>query len=223
MERTQIVSPKGIAVYPRLSKPDTKFNPNGEYSIRLKLDTGEETVQAFIAKIEEATGEACKWAEELLNEKAASAKTPQKKGEAKKKLETLGPAKSPIKPVLDEEGNETRFVEVRFKANAQFTGKDGEIIKARPALKGPKRETLDADKVLVGGGSVVRVAALMYPYYSEKDNVAGISFRLQATQVIELHHGSGGGDFGFDEEDGELDIADGASAADTAAATDGDF
>lgn len=213
MERTQIVSPKGVAVFPRLSKPDTKFNAQGEYSLRLKLDTNDAQVRAFIEGLEDAAAAAFDWATHLLNEKLDAAKTPQKKGELKKKIETLAHAKFPVKPVLDEEGNETRFAEIRFKANAQFTGKDGEVVRTRPVLKGPKRETLDADKVMVGGGSIVRVAALMYPYYSDKDNVAGIAFRLKATQVLELRNSDAGDDFGFDEEDAELNIADASSAA----------
>jgi hypothetical protein len=202
-DQKQIVSPKGIAVFPRLSKPDTKFNKDGEYSIKLKLDTNDEAAAKFLATIEEAREASLPWAKAKLEEKIANAKSPADKGKAKKKIEGLSLADSPVKTVVDEDGNDTAFVEVRFKCNAQFTDKDEKVVKTRPALRGPKKEELDPAKVIVGGGSTVKVAALMYPYYSEKDNVSGVAFRLQAVQVIDLKR-AGGGDFGFGEEDGDL-------------------
>jgi len=34
---TKYTTPKGLFVYPHLTKPDTKFNPLGEYSVKLSL------------------------------------------------------------------------------------------------------------------------------------------------------------------------------------------
>lgn len=48
----KFVSPKGRASYPKLTKPDTKFNPEGVYSVGLIID--KEAAAPFQAKIEEA-------------------------------------------------------------------------------------------------------------------------------------------------------------------------
>jgi hypothetical protein len=197
---TNIVSPKGIAVWPRLNQPDTKFVAEGEYSVKLKLDSSDEKVAAFLAKIEDARQASQDWARKDLEGKLASTKDPAKKGALKKKLDTLDLADSPVKPVLTEDGGETGYVEIRFKCKAQFTGRDDKIVKVRPALVGAMKETLDPEEVIVGGGSVVKVNAAMYPYYNPKDNVSGVTFRLRAVQVLRLSAG-GGGDFGFDAEE----------------------
>jgi hypothetical protein len=209
-----IVSPKGIAVFPRLNKPDTKFVAVGEYSVKLKMNSTDEAVQAFLATIEEARQASKPWAEKSLQESLTQAKDAAKKGALKKKIESLDLADSPVKPVLDEDGNETDFVEVRFKCKAEFVGKDGATVKVRPALRDAMKAEINPEKVTVGGGSTIKVAAAMYPYYNAKDNVSGVTFRLRAVQVLKLSAG-GGGDFGFGEEDGDaLGQAEDAAAGD---------
>lgn len=49
---SKFVSPKGSAGYPKLVKPDTKFNAEGVYSTHLTMS--KEAAQPFIEKIEEA-------------------------------------------------------------------------------------------------------------------------------------------------------------------------
>lgn len=46
------VSPKGVAGYPKLTRPDTKFKAEGEYSTTLTMD--KKTAQPLIEKIQEA-------------------------------------------------------------------------------------------------------------------------------------------------------------------------
>jgi hypothetical protein len=196
---TNIVTPAGIAVWPRLNKPDTKFVAEGEYSVRLKLNAGDEKVLAFLDKVEAARHASQDWARKDLEGKLASTKEAAKVGALKKKINTLDLADSPVKPVLTEDGGETGFVEIRFKCKAQFTGRDEKIVKVRPALVGPMKETLDPEVVEVGGGSTIKVSAAMYPYYNAKDNVSGVTFRLRAAQILKLS--AGANDYGFSEED----------------------
>lgn len=198
----QIVTPAGIAVYPRLNKPDTKFVAEGEFSVQLKFDLSAPGVQDFVDMINGAVEESVVWARGELETSLANTKDAAKKGALKKKISTLSAADSPVKPVVDEDGNETNFVTVRFKAKAQFTKKDGEVVKVTIPLRDAKKNEVNAKKVNVGGGSILKVAALMYPYYSAKDNVSGITFRLRAAQILKLVE-FGGGDFGFGEEDGD--------------------
>ena len=37
----KLVSPKGVASYPKLNEPDTKFKPDGEYSVSLICEPDE--------------------------------------------------------------------------------------------------------------------------------------------------------------------------------------
>jgi hypothetical protein len=46
------VTPKGVAVYPRLNKPDTKFDAEGVYKVDLRLDPCDPGVDEFVAKVE---------------------------------------------------------------------------------------------------------------------------------------------------------------------------
>lgn len=49
---TKYVSPKGVAGYPKLVRPDTKFKAEGEYSTSLTIE--KKAAQPFIEQIEEA-------------------------------------------------------------------------------------------------------------------------------------------------------------------------
>lgn len=49
---TKFVSPKGTAGYPKLTRPDTKFNAEGVYSTSLVMD--EKTAKPFVELIEQA-------------------------------------------------------------------------------------------------------------------------------------------------------------------------
>lgn len=51
--RAKIVSPEGIAVYPRLNKPDTKFDVDGVYKTGLRIDPSAPDGARFLAKIKE--------------------------------------------------------------------------------------------------------------------------------------------------------------------------
>lgn len=52
MANKYFTTPRGIASYPKLIKPDTKFNPEGTYSVGLTFPAGD-AVEAFIEHIEE--------------------------------------------------------------------------------------------------------------------------------------------------------------------------
>ena len=42
-ENLKLTSPRGRFIYPHLNKPDTKFNPDGEYKLTLSLTSEEST------------------------------------------------------------------------------------------------------------------------------------------------------------------------------------
>jgi hypothetical protein len=202
MEPKNIVSPAGTAVWPKLNKPDT-FKNKTTFNVKLKLDTNDEKASAFIAQINEAHEAALGWARGEIESAIAGAKEASKKGAQKKKLEALKLAESPVKPVLDEDGNETNFVTILFKCNAEYKdSKTGVMRSGAPVLKDAKRNVIDRTKVEIGGGSTIKVAAMMKPYLMETDGTvkAGISFRLKAVQVLELKQFNA--DDGFEDEEG---------------------
>ena len=47
-KRERFVSPKGTAVWPRLNEPDTKFKPEGEYTVSLAFDPNDKDFKALI-------------------------------------------------------------------------------------------------------------------------------------------------------------------------------
>lgn len=183
-EKREILrTPAGVAKYPRLGSPDTKYKAEGEYKITLVLDRSEDGVEEFIESIEAAEAESVK---------AALAKG---KGKKPKK------ADSPIKPHIDDDGNEVEGkVEVSFKMKASGTREDGTEWSQRPAVVDAKKRPTDAK---VGAGSTVKVAYELSPYFTPALG-AGVSLRLKAVQVIDLVEYSGGGNSAaaFDEEDG---------------------
>lgn len=171
-------TPAGIAQYPYLSKPDTKFNPDGEYKISLEIPADE--AQAITA---------------FLDEQLAVSIATAKKENAGKKIKE-GDAPYSV-------NDETGAVSVRFKLKAKVTPKNGDAFEQKPAIFDAKGKPITGD-AKVGGGSKVKVAYELVPYYTAIAG-AGISLRLKAVQVIDLKEFSGGASadaFGFGKEDG---------------------
>ncbi|OZB49767.1 MAG: hypothetical protein B7X60_00170 [Polynucleobacter sp. 39-45-136] len=170
------VTPLGTAQYPWLTKPDTKFNPDGDYSVALTFrdDDGQ-----FSTLINNA-----------VEESVAKAKE-ENKG---KKIKESG---SPITE------NDDGSITLKFKLKAKVTPKNGESFEQRPALFDAKGTPLSKD-TKIGGGTKMKVAFELVPFYTALAG-AGVSLRLKAAQVIDLVEYAGGGDgsaYGFGKEDG---------------------
>ena len=93
-------TPKGVALYPYLSRPDTKFNEEGEYKVNLVLSKEdaapivEQINSVFAANLEEET----------------------KKANGKQ-IKTANP---PYSDELDENGKPTGNVIMKFKSKAAY-------------------------------------------------------------------------------------------------------
>ena len=192
-------TPAGIAVWPKLTKPDTKFNAEGEYTVKLAIPS--EEAQDLIAELDKAF--------------AAAQETAKEKNPGKKIKE----ATKPYTIEEDDDGNETGNIVVSFKCKAQITDKHGNTRANSPKLFDSKNKEFPKDEE-IWGGSTLRIAFNAIPYYTAMAG-AGISLRLKAVQVIELVSGAGGGtgaSYGFGEEDGY--VAPAATATTTTAAAD---
>lgn len=193
-----VVTPAGIAKYPRLNSPDTKFNPEGDYKITLVLNKKEKGVPEFLKKLESLHAQA------LRDAQAAA-----KKG---KKVKA---AESPIKAHVDDDGNEVAgSVEISAKMKASGKREDGTEWTQRPAIFDAFRKPAT---VKVGAGSKVKVSVELNPYNSPSLG-AGLSLRLKAVQVIDLVEFSGeksAAGYGFEEEEGGFSAEDSEGADDS--------
>lgn len=194
----KFVTPKGVAVYPRLSEPDTKFKPNGEFSCKVRLAAEESAV--FIAKIDEVIQTLC---DETTAELLADA-NPKTKGKSIVSAKNLKRASLPYKACVDDMGVETGEFEFNTKMNHKIVKRsNNETILLYPkifdASTPPKAIPYGTQ---VWGGSIVKVAGELNPFYVQAIGV-GVSLRMTAVQIIELVQGNGGGDgFGFGGEEG---------------------
>lgn len=191
----QVNTPTGIAQFPWLHKPDTKFNPDGDYRVRLALPAKAKETKELIAKIDEA--------HEAAIEKARAEVVEKKGAAAAKKIKIAD------KPYKDEEdkdtGKPTGNVILSFKMKAKITSKkSGETFEQRPRIFDSHGEPV-AECPRIGGGSKIRVSAFLVPFYTAQVG-AGVSLRLRAVKIKELVEFGGGdaGSYGFadDDEDG---------------------
>lgn len=199
-----VVTPRGVAIYPKLNKPDTKFDADGVYETKLKFDPdatdgviGKKT--STWADIKAAVD--ANQAEFLAQKKAELAKGD---GKAKNKAKSIESVEWGVEPDVNDEGEETGLVVVKAKMKASGTSKkDGSKWERKPRLFDAKGKPMSGDKA-IWGGSTLKVAGKVVPYYNAKDNVVGSTFYLEGVQVIDLVSGGGrdAGSMGFGEEDG---------------------
>lgn len=177
-KKPRYTTPAGVAQYPWLNKPDTKFNPDGEYKVNLEVDS--ESAQALVT---------------FLDEQFAQAVAQAKKANPGKKIKEGSPGY--------EVNEETGKVTFKFKTKAKVTTKSGDTFDQKVALFDAKGKPL-SPAPNIGGGSKIKVAFEVMPYYTSMVG-AGLSLRVKAAQIIELVEFTGGGNaesYGFGEEEG---------------------
>lgn len=171
----QVVTPKGIAQYPWLNRPDTRFN-NAVYKVNLTFE-GEEG-EKFYQQLETIAKEA------LEHQKGIDP--------AFKKLRSL---KLPIEQAEDEEGNpiDGKYV-MKIKSNA-FIEVNGDKIEMKPRLVDAKKQPFEGN---VYGGSEIKCALQLVPYSGFG---GGLTARLQAVQVLVAAQGGNNAADMFDVEE----------------------
>ena len=174
----RLITPRGRAIYPYLNRPDTKFNEDGEYKVKLAVPA--------------------KLAEDLVQQIDALAKKAFDEAKADKKNKKVKEADLPYQ--YNEETDEFTF-SFKMKATGK-SKKTGEEWTQKPAIFDSKGKPCEAG-IRVGGGSILRVSFEMIPFFTTLVG-AGVSLRMRAVQVIELKE-FGGGDassHGFEAEEG---------------------
>jgi hypothetical protein len=216
---TKMNAPKGAAKFPKLLEPDmgtAKFpKPDGEYTTRIVWEGNDPAFQKFKAKID------------ALMEKRIAAAEVAFEALPKKTRDKLGKItiNHPITEVYDKEDNPTGQYEAKFSAKAGGVVKNGDR-KGKPwsrkiDLFDAFGRKLDAKKVpAIWGGSVLIVAFNFDPegYFIDGTAATGLSFQLDAVQIVTLRAGGerGAADYGFGSEEG------GFSADDLAEQEEGD-
>lgn len=183
-------TPIGIAVFPRLTTPDTKFEADGVYSLKLKLT--EEAAAPLIELIDNMI-------EEEFKAALAEAKPAQKA-----RMKKADPSYS---REYDTEGNPTGYILFNFKMKASgISKKTGKQWTRKPVIFDSKGRPITDPAFNIWGGSRVRVGYELKPFTSNVGS--GVSHRLEAVQIIELHDGNSkdAAAYGFDAVDG-YDVA----------------
>lgn len=224
----KLLLPKAPAIFPKLNTPDTKFDPDGVYEVKLRYEEGQ-TELGLIGRNEidlEGILERLK----ALRDEFADAKREELMagdGKQKKKAKELTVRDIGEMECDDDTGEETGNLILKAKMKASgISKKDGKPWTRAPKLFDAKGKPFPAKAPAIYGGSVLKVAVEAVPYYAANDNVVGITLRLEAVQVIDLVSGGGrsASAYGFGSEDGysaEEDVGDDAGSVDDSAAGDG--
>lgn len=155
----RITSPAGIAIYPRLTTPDTKFDKDGVYSVDLELDSSNKEVAAFIASLKKTADDAYK-------------ATCESRGGKKLKRSDL--------PIKEAEGD---MVRIKFKLKAK-AGNEEKSWAQKPAIFDSAGMALQTPPN-VGSGSTIKVAFEVVPFFTAMVG-AGVSLRMKAVQILDL-------------------------------------
>jgi len=178
-----LVTPKGSAEWVKLWTPDTKFNHLGEHKINLKLR--EDEAEALTTELDRQVDAVYK---------AELKKNPKLKGKMVKR--------QPFEQLLDDNGNETGYVELKFKSKARVEMKNGDSFNQQPAVYDAGGRPI-TDEISVGNGSICKVAFETVPYMLASTKQASVSLRLKSVQIVELRE--------FSSEENPFDTEEGYS------------
>lgn len=174
---------KGKATWAKVHEPDTRYVPEGVFSINVSVPEAESS-----ALCEQLEGVLKEYADKLVKEQP--------------KLKATLSIRNPFETEYDDDGNKTGDVLFKPKMKALITTRDGKQYPRTVAVVDAKRNPIDKT-TLIGNGSVVKAAFEVAPYYVAAQKVAGLTLRLKAVQVLELKEfGNNSATSLFEEEDG---------------------
>jgi hypothetical protein len=168
--KNTITTPVGIARYPSLNKPDTKFDEVGVYKVNLEMSA--EDAEPFLSQVEA-----------LLAEFVA-----QKKAELKKDKLKMHQA-----PWEENDGQ----VQLKLKVKALGKDKAGETYSRAPKLFNASGEVITDN---IGGGSKLKVAVVPYCWYTASlgAGVTLQPKAIQVLDLVTWGDGGSAVSYGFD-------------------------
>lgn len=184
---TPVASPPGRAVWPKLTAPDFRFDPDGVYSVQLALEG--EVAETLIAEIDAAMERSFEAAKKEL----------AKKPRAKKPKRASAPYQEEVDYFTQKLTGATLF---HFKRKAKGKTKDGKEFEVTIPIFDAKKKRL-TDVPSIGMGSTIRVSYVLREWYVPALG-AGVSLQLRGVQLLELvqWQGATAESLGFDEEEG---------------------
>lgn len=195
-------TPKGVSIWPRLNTPDTKYKKEGKYEAKIAIDGSDPELEALREKVYALRDEKLAEVRAEITEKLTKQ---GKKGLIAKTLEAITVADPFTVEEDGETGEETGRVLMKASMTASgISQKTGKAWKRRPDIFTAAGKKLD-NPPAIGGGSVMRLNCELFPYYAANDKSVGVSFRLNAVQLLTLvsygeRDASG---YGFEAEDGD--------------------
>lgn len=162
-------TPVGELVYPRVTTPDTRYDPDGVFQTKLLLPF--EGAQELITKLEGVRDDFIRG----LDIKVQKAYVP----------------KPVYEDELDDDGETTGNVLFKMKLKARVKKADDTYFTQAPTVVYAE----DGSKVddLVYSGTMAKCKGQIVPYLMAASKVAGVTLRLRAVQVHELVSGGGDG------------------------------
>ncbi len=185
----------GKAEWAHIVTPDTKFNPEGDFKMNLKM-TGKDA-DDLMAQIQAEK-------EKALEFYIQEAKDQGAKPRAIEKIKL-----SDIDPYVEDEDEDGVFV-FKFKRKAKYVDDTGETVHFKVDLVDAAGKTIpDEKKPKIGNGSVVRVQTELVRYNMPTSGV-GVSLRFKSVQIktLETYEGAGGGFDAIDDDGGYRAPAD---------------
>lgn len=196
-------TPLGVAKFPWLNTPDTRFDDAGVYKVDLVLPEDDPKVQALIGKIKK-----------VYEEFRATLPAPKNK----KEPESYG-----YSPDYDAEGNETGYLVFKLKAKASYQNDKQEVVELPAPAKFDAKLQKIPDDTPIWSGSTMIANFSPSPYFQGKN--CGVTLRLNAVQILELKtRGTGSAsDYGFGEEEGYSQTSEADEAMSSTTVDDEDF
>lgn len=194
----QITTPTGTAMWPKLDKPDTKFNAAGEYKVKITWrpdDDGYNEAERIIADLDTFCETCCsQYDEEQLEEFNKKQKKNPKKG-----AKPPEPGKRQDKGWGRDSDDDGDFIYINFKMRASYE-KDGETKYMRPSVFNAKNVLLK-NVPAIGNGSLMKVAGKA-DFYATPQGI-GLTMRLEGVKLIKIesYNGRDASSFGFGGEE----------------------
>lgn len=174
-----LITPRGEALWCKVTEADRKFNAKGEYKTDLLLDPSDANVAKFL--------------KDLQAQLEADAEL--MRGELKPPKNKTLRLRDMYKLDYDADGNETGLIKMSFAMKNVDDRKPGENkIKVYDG-----KASVIHQVPLVGNGSIIKVQAFFKSTYLPSDNSIGMSKYWSGLQIISLKEF--GGDSGFKAED----------------------
>lgn len=173
------VTPTGIAMYPWLNKPDTKFDPDGFYHVNLKFEKETPELDFLLKDLEK-----------MLEDYYQAACDNPKYAKFKSKIQKAD--------IFEEDDDGSKIL--KFKQKAVIKSVKG-TFNAKIALFDSKGKP---SKDTIGGGSQIKVCFSAIPYFVPSTKTVGLTLRPVAVQIISLEsfNGTSAESYGFKQEEG---------------------